>query len=73
PGHGPISTVDDLKAYHRMLIETTAIVRERIAAKKSLEQIKTEGLPAEWKPWGAGFIKTDQWLELVYRSLTMKK
>jgi cyclase len=72
PGHGPISTLDDLKAYHHMLVETTAIVRQKIAAGKTLPQIKTEGLPAEWKPWGSGFIKTDQWLELVHRSLTKK-
>ena len=72
PGHGPISTIDDLKVYHRMLLETTEIVRKKIAAKKSLEQVKKEGLPAEWKSWGEGFIKTDQWLELVYRSLTKK-
>jgi glyoxylase-like metal-dependent hydrolase (beta-lactamase superfamily II) len=72
PGHGPISTIDDLKAYHRMLLETTEIVRKKIAAKKSLEQVKKEGLPAKWKSWGEGFIKTDQWLELVYRSLTKK-
>jgi len=73
PGHGPISTLDDLKAYHRMLVETTAIVRDKIAANKTLDQIKSEGLPAEWNSWGAGFIKTDLWLELVYRSLTAKK
>lgn len=73
PGHGPISTLDDLKTYHRMLVETTAIVRDKIAAGKTLEQIKSEGLPAEWNSWGSGFIKTDRWLELVYRSLTMKK
>src|SRR5689334_15610267 len=72
PGHGPVSTVDDLKAYQRMLIETTEIVRKQIAAKKTLDQIKKEGLPAEWKPWGEGFIKTDVWIELVYRSLTQK-
>jgi glyoxylase-like metal-dependent hydrolase (beta-lactamase superfamily II) len=72
PGHGPISTLDDLKAYHHMLVETTAIVGQKIAAGKTLPQIKTEGLPAEWKPWGSGFIKTDQWLELVHRSLTKK-
>jgi len=72
PGHGPISTIDDLKAYHRMLLATTEIVRKKIAAKKSLERVKKEGLPAEWKSWGEGFIKTDQWLELVYRSLTKK-
>ncbi|HKS10551.1 MAG TPA: MBL fold metallo-hydrolase [Pyrinomonadaceae bacterium] len=73
PGHGPISTLDDLKAYHRMLVETTGIVRDKIAAKKTLEQIKSEGLPAEWNSWGTGFIKTDLWLEIVYRSLTAKK
>src|SRR5690348_9577967 len=72
PGHGPISTLDDLKAYHRMLVETTSIVRQKIAAGKTLTQIKSESLPAEWNSWGAGFIKTDMWLELVYRSLTKK-
>ena len=72
PGHGPISTVDDLKAYHHMLLTTTDIVRKKIAAKKALAQIKKEGLPAEWKSWGEGFMKTDQWIELVYASLTKK-
>ena len=72
PGHGPISTLDDLKSYHHMLVETTSIVRQKIVAGKTLEQIKSEGLPAEWKPWGAGFIKTDMWIEIVYRSLTKK-
>ncbi|HEU4767519.1 MAG TPA: MBL fold metallo-hydrolase [Pyrinomonadaceae bacterium] len=73
PGHGPISTIDELKAYHRMLLETTDIVRKKIAAGKTLDQIKSEGLPEEWKSWGIGFIKTDQWLELVHRSLTARK
>ncbi|HSD45893.1 MAG TPA: MBL fold metallo-hydrolase [Pyrinomonadaceae bacterium] len=72
PGHGPISTLDDLKQYHRMLVETTDIVRKKIAAKKSLEEIKKEGLPAEWNSWGTGFIKTDLWIELIHRSLTAK-
>src|SRR5215211_4336017 len=72
PGHGPISTLDDLKSYHRMLQQTTEIVRGKIAAGKTLDQIKTEGLPDEWKPWGAGFIKTDRWVETIYKSLTAK-
>ena len=73
PGHGPLSTVDDLKTYHNMLLKTTDIVRQKIAAGKTLEQIKSESLPDEWKSWGTGFIKTDMWLEIVYRSLTAKK
>jgi len=73
PGHGPISTVDDLKNYHRMLQQTTEIVRQKIAGGKTLEQVKSEGLPAEWEPWGTGFIKTDRWVETIYKSLTAKK
>ncbi|HEU4870389.1 MAG TPA: MBL fold metallo-hydrolase [Pyrinomonadaceae bacterium] len=72
PGHGPISTLDDLKSYHRMLQQTTEIVRGKIAAGKTLDQIKSEGLPDEWKPWGQGFIKTDRWVETIYKSLTAK-
>ena len=73
PGHGPLSTLDDLKSYHRMLQQTTEIVRGKIAAGKTLDQIKAEGLPAEWAPWGTGFIKTDRWIETIYKSLTAKR
>lgn len=72
PGHGPISTPEGLKAYHRMLVETSAVVRNKMKAGKTLEQIKAEGLPDEWKAWGTGFIKTDAWIEIIYRSLSPK-
>ncbi len=73
PGHGPISSLDDLKLYHRMLVETTDVVRKKMAAGKTVEQIKTEGLPDEWKAWGVGFIKTDLWLETIHKSLSQKQ
>lgn len=73
PGHGPISTIEDLKTYHRMLQQTTEIVRQKIAAGKTLEQVKSEGLPAEWQSWGTGFINTERWVETIYRSLTARK
>jgi glyoxylase-like metal-dependent hydrolase (beta-lactamase superfamily II) len=72
PGHGALSDTEGLKAFHHMLIETTDIVRKRMAAGKTLAQIKTEGLPKEWEPWGKGFIKTDSWIEIVYNSLSAK-
>lgn len=72
PGHGPLSTAEDLKRFHRMLVETTDIVRKKIAAGKTIEQIKTEGLPEEWKSWGTGFIKQDLWLETIFTSLSRK-
>jgi glyoxylase-like metal-dependent hydrolase (beta-lactamase superfamily II) len=70
PGHGPVSTLIDLKSYHRMLVETTGIVRRRMADGQTLEQIQAEGLPDEWGVWGTGFIKTERWLEIVYQSLS---
>lgn len=72
PGHGPLANVEDLRRFHRMLLQTTAIVRRKVRTRKTLEQIKKEGLPEEWKSWGAGFIKTDTWIEILYRSFTRK-
>ena len=73
PGHGAHSDLEGLKSFHRMLVETTDIVRKKMRAHKTLAQIKAEGLPDEWKPWGAGYIKTEMWLELVYTSLSAKQ
>ncbi|HZI48720.1 MAG TPA: MBL fold metallo-hydrolase [Pyrinomonadaceae bacterium] len=73
PGHGPLATADDLKKFHDMLVTTTGIVQQKIKAGKTLEQIKTEGLPDEWQSWGEGFIKTDRWIETIYRSFTASK
>jgi glyoxylase-like metal-dependent hydrolase (beta-lactamase superfamily II) len=72
PGHGSLSDAEGLKAFHRMLVETTGIVRKKMKAGKTLEQIKKEGLPEEWQSWGSGYIKTDVWLELVYNSFSAK-
>lgn len=69
PGHGPLSTPDDLKAFGRMLKESTKLVRERIAAGKTVAQIRLEGMGDEWKSWGEGFIDTRKWLDTVYDSL----
>jgi glyoxylase-like metal-dependent hydrolase (beta-lactamase superfamily II) len=73
PGHGPLSDVDGLKEFRRMLVETSDIVRKRMAAGKTLEQIKAEGLPPEWKSWDGGFINNNRWLETLYNSLTKTK
>ena len=72
PGHGALSDAEGLKSFHNMLVQTTDIVRKRMAAGKTLDQIKAEGLPEEWKTWGTGFIKTDVWLTLIYNSLSAK-
>lgn len=70
PGHGNLSTLTDLKNYHQMLLETTDIVSKGMIGGKTLEGIKKDGLPAKYQTWGSGFIKTDVWIETIYKSLT---
>lgn len=72
PGHGPLATLEDLRAFHRLLVETTKIVQDAMKAGKSLDEIKKAGLPDKYKEAGTGFIKTDQWIEIVHRSYSMK-
>jgi cyclase len=72
PGHGPLSTVKELKEFHEMLVETSGIVEKAIAAGKTLEQVKADGLPAKWKSWEAPTLKTDRWLEILYLGLKPK-
>ena len=72
PGHGPLSSKDDLKTYHRMLVETTQAVRQQIAAGKSLDEMKKTGLPKEWQAWGVASISTELWIEMVHQSLSQQ-
>jgi hypothetical protein len=39
---------------------------------KTLEGIKKDGLPVKYQSWGSGFIKTDAWIETLYKSLSTK-
>lgn len=73
PGHGNLSTFADLKNYHQMLLETTDIVQKGIIGGKTLEGIKKDGLPAKYESWGTGFIKTDVWIETIFRSLSANR
>jgi cyclase len=68
PGHGAVAGLDDLRAYHKMLVATSDIVRKRKASGMSLDAAKKAGLPEEWKGWGSGFITTDRWIETIYNS-----
>jgi glyoxylase-like metal-dependent hydrolase (beta-lactamase superfamily II) len=72
PGHGDLATVDDLKRFHEMLVETTGLIRKEIAEGKSLDEAKKAGLPEKYKSWGGGFINAGRWIEICYNSLSSK-
>ena len=72
PGHGPLSTLDDLRAYYRLLVESSNIVQDGMKAGKTLDELKKAGFPEKYKEAGSGFIKTEQWIETVFKSYSKK-
>ena len=58
PGHGPLSTVADVRKFARSLEEMLAAVAK---AKKPVDA----QVLAPWAPWGKGFIKAEKFLPLL--------
>ena len=73
PGHGPVLTLEDVKGYRDMIADTADIVRRQMAAGKTMDQIKAQGMPEKYKNLGTGFVKTDTWIQVIYNSLSKKK
>jgi glyoxylase-like metal-dependent hydrolase (beta-lactamase superfamily II) len=70
PGHGALSTKADLQAWHEMLVGVRARVKKEVDAGKSLDAIQKLKVTAAWDDkLGKGFIKPDNVVEFVYRSL----
>ncbi len=66
PGHGPLSSKAELRAYRDMLAVITARVRKLVAEGRKLEEIKAAGVSAEYdEKWGKGFIKSDKFAEML--------
>ena len=70
PGHGQLATVDDLKKYRDLLVETSDFVKKSIAAGKTLAQLKADGLPEKWKGVGGDPASTTHWIEAIYCDTT---
>jgi glyoxylase-like metal-dependent hydrolase (beta-lactamase superfamily II) len=70
PGHGQLSNLDDVRAYVKMLRETTAAVQKAIAAHKTVDQMKKEQVLEPWAKWSGDFVNQDTFIETVYNSLT---
>ena len=73
PGHGPISSVTDVRAYLEMLKGTREAVAKEIKAGKTMDQMKQEKVLDPWKKYAGQFINADAFIETLYNSLTGQK
>jgi glyoxylase-like metal-dependent hydrolase (beta-lactamase superfamily II) len=70
PGHGPLSTADDVRKFVQMLKETRAIVAD--AAKKGMtsDQMKQQKILVAYQKYSGDFISTDAWIDALYDDVT---
>jgi cyclase len=73
PGHGALSNLDDVRAFVKMLKETSAVVQKAIDEHKTVEQMKQEKILAPWSKWSGEFLDSDKFIETLYNSLTGSK
>jgi glyoxylase-like metal-dependent hydrolase (beta-lactamase superfamily II) len=73
PGHGPVSNLDDVRNFVKMLKDTRAAVQDALAKKMTLDQMKEQKILDPWKKYSGDFISTDVFLETLYNSLTGQK
>ena len=75
PGHGPLSTVADLKPFVAMLKDAVARVQKGIQQGKTADQLKQEKVLTGYESWGGEgkFVTTDKFIDTLYNDLTGKK
>jgi cyclase len=73
PGHGQVSTLDDMKKFSAALKDIVGLVEAEVKKKKTLEQIKAAKVLAKYDDMGKGFLTADAFTETVYKELTEEK
>ncbi|MFN0182004.1 MAG: MBL fold metallo-hydrolase [Gemmatimonadales bacterium] len=70
PGHGPLATKADLAAYRDVLVAAREKIRAAMVGK-TLAQVLAAKPTASWDAkWGAGFMKPDDFVSIVFESLS---
>jgi glyoxylase-like metal-dependent hydrolase (beta-lactamase superfamily II) len=74
PGHGPLASKADLKAYRDMLATVSGRIQKQLKAGKSLAQVIDAKPTAEFdEAWGKGFLNPQRFTEMLYKNLQTKK
>src|ERR1051325_3783631 len=66
PGHGPLSSLDELRQFTKMLKDTQRLVQAGIKQGKSLEQMQKENILGPWQKYSGEFVTSEQWLITLY-------
>ena len=70
PGHGRLATMDELKSFHEMLVQSTEIVKREYAQGKDLVSMQAENIIDQFDSFNYDLYKTtDGWIQDLYNAL----
>jgi cyclase len=73
PGHGPLASKADLKAFRDMLATVSGRIQKQVKAGKTLAQVIDSKPTAEFdEVWGKGFLNPQRFTEMLYKGATKK-
>jgi cyclase len=73
PGHGPLGSKADLKAFRDMLATVSGRVQKQVKSGKSLAQVIDSKPTAEFdEVWGKGFLNPQRFVEMLYKGMQKK-
>lgn len=67
PGHGPLSGIDAVHSSLAVIRESQAMVRAAAQTEGGLDALRRDGF-GKWEGWGAGFISTERWIDIIVES-----
>jgi len=65
PGHGEDGTMDDLRAFHEMLIKTTEIVQGELAKGKDYDALQKENVLNDWESFEGSYVDKNRWIQYL--------
>ncbi len=72
PGHGPLSTPDDLKTYRDMLMKLRSKIQLMVSEGKTIEEVQAANPTEGYEDWGTGFINNERIVQFIYNDLSSK-
>ena len=70
PGHGRVCSLDDLREYYQMAMDTIDLIKQGKADGKTAEELVNKDILKNWEKWNSDTISSEDWITQVYESLS---
>lgn len=71
PGHGNLSTLDDVRAFTKMVEDTFNLVADQVKQGRTADQIKQANVLSAYSKYSGSAVTTDRWIDTICNDLKM--